>query len=425
MQFLNNETFISPSLPFFSLLITADIAMGQAEPPHGQPERSWVTDMISLGHQLEFPLVLIMVILFLAVILALVLKLKSLDTIISTPIKDGIIKGFASAGESESLRNMPTQLVSSISKELSIAFESKLELFFGGLLKVLEAKPISLVSRAGAEGSQYSTGVAVLSGPLADKLGRIQAAINRGDLSDAKTLCNEELKKELPTLDKTRFLIEKLRVHTHLKDFDEAQQIADMAKEICPNEIKADLYTNIVILESKRGNIDSAIRIGEEGLAFSPNDSRLLNETSLVIWRYAVREGKEREEVGRCETHANTALSAAVKSGDSALFLSIVNNLSYYLAVTGGRERIEKALRLTDGFQTAKVNRASYLDTRGFVLLQAFRMYNSTGDGASYRFMLEEAIAYFKDASQLNESNPIYLQHQSEALQLKNKCFPL
>ena len=216
------------------------------------------------------------------------------------------------------------------------------------------------------------------------------------------------------------------RAHTFRSDFEEAENSFKGAEKDCPKDLQSELYVNWAVVERRAGRYKPAYDLAEKARKLDPDNPRILNELSVATWELARQSGADQEKAKaqQAESLAEKAMTAASGIGDTSLLLSAINNYSYFSVLRGGQDRIERALRLTEGFSRAGVTRPTYLDTRGYVCLASFNHYVSLSKPPQHvQYLLDEAIDCFKKAQQTDPADPDYVTHLAEALTLKKRVF--
>ena len=401
------------------------LALGQESSPVPVSESNSWKNIIEVVKQLEPFLTLVVLIGVVAAVIIFLFVYRRFPDRLVNAVDQGIAKGIGDSFSSTQVRDWPKVAINTLANEIGL--KEKLDDFAKRFLAIIEGKPINIHTGAVGTRPSYSTALHAPAGPLAEVLRNAEASINNGNAERARDICNDSLgKPDTHPSDRAQMLIMLARAYTRLSQFVEAEDRLKEVEGICGVEMKAQLYMNWMILSRERGELDMAREMGEKARMIDPENPRILNELSFLIWLTARVKGaeEEKERALEAESLARSALSAAANTGNTALLLSIANNLAYFLALTGGQDRIERALNLTEGFVTAGATRANYVDTRGFVCLTAFKMHISLSRRSEdARYLLDEAIRCFENARKMAQSKPIYCDHLSEGLTLQETYF--
>ncbi len=172
------------------------------------------------------------------------------------------------------------------------------------------------------------------------------------------------------------------------------------------NRNDAETWFRLGLVHTRSGNFTEAEKAIRNASELRRKDMVIANELAFVLWS----SGKIDEAI-EVTTEAYNQIK---KTTAKKIKYQILNNLSYYLAERGEADDIKKALEISEVLGIKEETKLSHLETRGFVLLRAYRHSNE-------QKFLDEAISLLEYVHRKDLRNAFAAFHLMEAYKLRKQ----
>ena len=212
------------------------------------------------------------------------------------------------------------------------------------------------------------------------------------------------------------------RAYLRLSALDAAEYAIARAQELAKDS--QEVSFSRCLLAKRKERWDEAIGFCENAHRKSPKDARFSRELAFLYWKKGDLIENEMET-----QYVEKALDLAmesIKNAEPGSLVSVLsmNDLAYYLARRAKSEEdmfqaadwAEKAIGLLSDLGG---EHADFFDTAGFVKLQHFKAFKPKG-----KELLNEALAYFMHAIEIERSHRTAHKHMKEVLELHGMLSP-